>query len=344
MTTVTALAPASAAGRSATCPCRCSSASWSCTSSCRSGGSSSTAPRTPPACSAAATRCGSPTASTTSATCCQLFTYDGGIYGRWILNSALYALAGGVGATILAVLAGYGFAKYRFAGRRFGFALVLGALMVPATALVIPTFVMFAGLGLTNTIWAVILPSLLNPFGVYLMHVYARDAVPDEILDAARADGAGELRVFLQVALPLMRPAVVTVLLLSAVACWNNYFLPLAMLSDNRLFPVTVGLGLWQGIASANNAGTTPLWSLIILGALVSVIPLDHRVLHAAAALARRPRPRRPAVRRAGDARPGVARCGRAGPGPAVRAAAAATSPPTARARRRARARRTRAR
>jgi multiple sugar transport system permease protein len=70
-----------------------------------------------------------------------------------------------------------------------------------------------------------------------------------------------------------MRPAVVTVLLLSAVASWNNYFLPLAMLSDNRLFPVTVGLGLWQGIASANNAGSTSLWSLIIMGALVSVIP-----------------------------------------------------------------------
>lgn len=204
----------------------------------------------------------------------QLFTYDGGIYGRWILNSTLYALAGGIGATILAVMAGYGFAKYRFAGRRLGFSILLGALMVPATALVIPTFVMFSGLGLTNTVWAVILPSLLNPFGVYLIHVYARDAVPDEILDAARADGAGEVRTFFQVAFPLMRPAVVTVLLLSAVASWNNYFLPLAMLSDNRLFPVTVGLGVWQGLASANNAGSTSLWSLIILGALVSVIPL----------------------------------------------------------------------
>ncbi|MEU4678989.1 carbohydrate ABC transporter permease [Micromonospora sp. NPDC023737] len=204
----------------------------------------------------------------------QLFTYDGGIYLRWILNSTLYAIAGGIGATVLAVMAGYGFAKYRFAARRFSFAVVLGALMVPATALVIPTFIMFSRLGMTNTIWAVILPSLLNPFGVYLMHVYARDAVPDELLDAARVDGAGELRTFLQIALPMMRPAVVTVLLLSAVASWNNYFLPLAMLSDNRLFPVTVGLGLWQGIASANNAGSTSLWSLIILGSLVSVIPL----------------------------------------------------------------------
>ncbi|MEO3769220.1 carbohydrate ABC transporter permease [Micromonospora sp. B9E7] len=204
----------------------------------------------------------------------QLFTYDGGIYLRWILNSTLYAIAGGIGATILAVMAGYGFAKYRFAARRFSFAVVLGALMVPATALVIPTFIMFSRLGLTNTVWAVILPSLLNPFGVYLMHVYARDAVPDELLDAARVDGAGEVRTFVQIALPMMRPAVVTVLLLSAVASWNNYFLPLAMLSDNRLFPVTVGLGLWQGIASANNAGGTSLWSLIILGSLVSVIPL----------------------------------------------------------------------
>ena len=204
----------------------------------------------------------------------ELFTYSGGIYARWLLNSTLYAVVGGVGATALAVLAGYGFAKYRFAGRRFSFAVLLGAVMVPATALVIPTFIMFSRLGLTNTIWAVILPSLLNPFGVYLMHVYARDAVPDELLDAARVDGAGEARSFLQVALPLMRPAIVTVLLLSIVATWNNYFLPLAMLSDNDLYPVTVGIGQWQGIASANNAGGTSLWSIIIMGALVSVIPL----------------------------------------------------------------------
>lgn len=204
----------------------------------------------------------------------QLFTFQDGIYARWLVNSALYAVVGGVGATVLAATAGYGFAKYRFAGRRSAFAILLGSVMVPATALVIPTFIMFSQLGLTNTIWAVILPTLLNPFGVYLMHVYARDAVPDELIDAARVDGASELRIFLQVALPLLRPAIVTVLLLSVVSSWNNYFLPLAMLSDNRLFPVTVGIGLWQGIASANNAGSTSLWSIIILGSLVSVIPL----------------------------------------------------------------------
>ncbi|MBD8022715.1 carbohydrate ABC transporter permease [Microbacterium gallinarum] len=204
-----------------------------------------------------------------------LFTYDGGIYARWLGNSALYAIVGGVGATVLAVLAGYGFAKYRFVGRRLSFSILLGAVMVPITALVIPTFVLFAQAGLTNTIWAVILPTLLNPFGVYLMCVYARDAVPDELLDAARVDGAGEFRSFWVVALPLLRPAIVTVLLLSVVASWNNYFLPLVMLSNNRLFPVTVGIGLWQSTASTYGAaGGQSLWSIIVLGSLVSVIPL----------------------------------------------------------------------
>ena len=187
----------------------------------------------------------------------ELFTYNGGIYLRWIANSALYALTGGVGATLLSVLAGYGFAKFRFAGRRFAFSLLLGAVMVPLTALVIPTFIMLSQLGLTNTPWAVILPSLLSPFGVYLMTVYTKDAVPEELLDAARVDGAGELRTFVKVALPLMRPAIVTVLLLSIVATWNNYLLPLAMLSDSKLYPVTVGIGLWQSLASANNGGGT---------------------------------------------------------------------------------------
>jgi multiple sugar transport system permease protein len=203
-----------------------------------------------------------------------LFTFNGGIYARWLYNSALYALTGGIGATVLAVLAGYGFAKYRFKGRNLSFAILLGAVMVPLTALVIPTFIMLSTARLTNTIWAVILPSLLNPFGVYLMAVYTKSTVPDELLDAARVDGAGELRTFVRIALPLMRPAIVTVLLLSIVATWNNYFLPLAMLSSSKLFPVTVGIGLWQSLASANNSGGLSLWSMIVIGSLVSVIPL----------------------------------------------------------------------
>ncbi|TFC35995.1 carbohydrate ABC transporter permease [Cryobacterium sp. MDB1-18-2] len=203
----------------------------------------------------------------------QLFTYSNGLYWHWLGNSFLYALTGGIGATVISVLAGYGFAQYRFAGRTPFFALVLGSVMVPATALVIPMFVMFSATHLTNTMWAVILPSMLNPFGVYLMRVYTQDAIPDEMIDAARMDGAGELRIFFRVALPLLRPALVTVLLLSVVGTWNNYFLPLVMFSNPNLFPVTVGLGALQTQAGVNTGGQS-LWTIVIVGALVSVIPL----------------------------------------------------------------------
>jgi multiple sugar transport system permease protein len=204
----------------------------------------------------------------------ELFRFDGGEYTRWFENSMLYAFAGGIGATVVAVLAGYGFAKYNFRGRNVMFALLLGSVMVPLTALVIPTFVLFSDLNLTDTRWAVILPSLLSPFGVYLMRVYAGAAISDELLDAARVDGAGEYRIFYKIALPLMRPAIVTVLLLSIVGTWNNFFLPLTMLSSSKLFPLTVGIGLWEQLASSNNGGGQSLWSLVIAGALLSIIPL----------------------------------------------------------------------
>ena len=203
----------------------------------------------------------------------ELFSQSSGIYWQWLGNSLLYAAVGGWGATVLAVLAGYGFAKYAFRGRTVAFALLLGSVMVPVTALVLPTFVLFSAVGLSNTIWAVILPSLLTPFGVYLMRVYAQDAIPDELLDAARIDGAGEARIFFTVALPLLKPAVATVLLLSLVSTWNNYFLPLAVLSDPKLFPITVGLGQWLQLSAASGAGQQ-LWNLIVTGALVSIIPL----------------------------------------------------------------------
>ena len=203
----------------------------------------------------------------------QLATYNNGIYVRWLGNSFLYAFAGGIGATILAVLAGYAFAKYRFRGRTVTFLILLASVMVPATALVIPTYVLFNNMGLTNTVWAVILPTLLSPFGVYLMRVYIQDAIPDELLDAARVDGSGELRTFATIALPLMRPAVVTVLLLSVVGGWNNYFLPLAMISDPTLLPVTVGLNAWQ-VQSNSATANSLIWNLVTSGSLISVIPL----------------------------------------------------------------------
>ncbi|MBA8815134.1 multiple sugar transport system permease protein [Microbacterium halimionae] len=202
-----------------------------------------------------------------------LFEHQGGIYWRWLGNSFLYAFAGGVGATIVAVLAGYGFAKYSFKGRGFVFGMILGSVMVPLTALVIPTFMLLSQYGLINTPWAVILPSLLNPFGVYLMRVYAQDAIPDELMEAARIDGAGEWRTFRTIVVPLLRPAIVTVLLLAVVTTWNNFFLPLAVLTDPNLLPVTVGLNRWLALSNAG-AGGEQVWNLITSGAFISVVPL----------------------------------------------------------------------
>jgi multiple sugar transport system permease protein len=145
--------------------------------------------------------------------------------------------------------------------------------MVPGTALVLPTYLLMSKLGMVDTVWAVILPSLLNPFGVYLLRVYAADSVPDEMLEAARIDGAGELRVFTRVALPAMRPALVTVLLFSMVASWNNFFLPLVMLSDDHLMPLTVGLRTWYLSATIGNGGEA-LFNVIVVGALVAILPL----------------------------------------------------------------------
>ena len=153
-------------------------------------------------------------------------------------------------------------------------AVLLGSVMVPLTALVIPTFILFSNLHLTDTVWAVILPSLLNPFGVYLMQVYT--AVRGARRAARRGPGGrrGGDQDLLPGRAPAASPAVVTVLLLSIVGTWNNFFLPLAMLANTKLFPITVGLGLWQGQASGNNSGGANLWGIIIIGSLVSVIPL----------------------------------------------------------------------
>jgi multiple sugar transport system permease protein len=202
-----------------------------------------------------------------------LFEHQGGIYWRWLGNSFLYAFVGGIGATVVAVLAGYGFAKYRFRGRGALFGMILGSVMVPLTALVIPTFMLLSQYGLVNTVWAVLLPSLLNPFGVYLMRVYTQDAVPDELLEAARIDGAGEWRTFTTIVVPLLRPAIVTVLLLSIVGTWNNFFLPLAVLTNPDLLPVTVGLNRWLALSNAG-AGGEQVWNLITSGAFISVLPL----------------------------------------------------------------------
>ncbi|WP_411699525.1 carbohydrate ABC transporter permease [Conyzicola sp.] len=199
-------------------------------------------------------------------------TYDDGVFVRWFLNTLLYVVVGAGGATFLATLGGYGLAKFNFPGKKGVFAVVIGAVAIPGTALAVPTFLMFSQLGLTNTPWAIILPSLISPFGLYLIWTYALDAVPTEVLEAARMDGAGEFRTFFTISLKLLAPGLVTVLLFTVVATWNNYFLPLIMLSEPTWYPLTVGLNQWN--AQATTVGGDPIYNLVITGSLLTIIPI----------------------------------------------------------------------
>lgn len=204
----------------------------------------------------------------------QTLSYGNGEYLRWLGNTLLYSVTSAVGAACLATFSGYGFAKYAFRGRGPLLAAVLGTIMVPSTALAIPTYLLFSKAGLVDTPWAVILPSLVSPFGFFLMWVYARDAVHDSLLDAARIDGAGELAIFFRVALRSLVPGFVTVVLFTLVATWNNYFLPLIMLSDPRYFPITVGLSAWESQTAGGGGSNSALISMVVTGSMLSVIPL----------------------------------------------------------------------
>ena len=199
-----------------------------------------------------------------------LMAYRDGVYLKWMLNSALYAGGGALVGTIIAGMCGYALAKYNFPGRELIFNVVLGGVLVPATALALPLFLIFSQISLTNTFWSVFLPSLVSPFGVYLARIYASASVPDELIEAARLDGAGELRTFFTVSVRMMVPALVTVFLFQFVAIWNNFFLPLIMLRDETLFPVTLGLYAWN--SQVNQIPV--LRDYVLIGALLSIIPL----------------------------------------------------------------------
>jgi multiple sugar transport system permease protein len=202
-----------------------------------------------------------------------VFKQDNGVYWDWLRNTIMYSVVSAVGAALLAASAGYGFAKFAFRGKNLMFWFVLGSVMVPTTALAIPTYLMFSKLGFTNNPLAVILPSLVSPFGIYLMRIYAEAAVPSELIEAARIDGAGELLIFRKIAFRLLTPGFVTVLLFTFVATWNNYFLPLVMLSEPKWYPLTVGLQQWNSQATAGG-GATSAFNIVIAGSLISIIPL----------------------------------------------------------------------
>ncbi len=193
-----------------------------------------------------------------------------GIFWRWMFNSLIYSGLGSVLMTLISVISGYALAMYRFRGRTVILAAALGSMLVPQTVLAQPTYVLLVQMGLNNTMLGVLLPTLVYPFGVMLGYIYARTSVPMELLEAARLDGASEWRVFWSIAFKLLSPGAVTILLFAFIGSWNNFMLPLLVISDARLQPVTVGLSGWSQAAI-----TIPgLQTLVIVGSLISILPI----------------------------------------------------------------------
>ncbi|MFF2317921.1 carbohydrate ABC transporter permease [Arthrobacter sp. NPDC058097] len=199
-----------------------------------------------------------------------VLTFDNGIYLRWVLNSVIYSAVSAVFATLFSLMAGYCLAKFQFRGRERIFDVILAGVMIPGTALALPLFLLMTQFGLVNTYWSVLLPSLVSPFGVYLGRIYAKAAIPDTLLEAARLDGAGEFRTFFTLGLRLMAPVAVTIFLFQFVGSWNNFFLPLIMLSDRDLYPIILGLSQWRSVADR----VPEMYQLTIGGSFISIVPI----------------------------------------------------------------------
>ncbi|WP_432574354.1 carbohydrate ABC transporter permease [Kineococcus sp. SYSU DK005] len=199
-----------------------------------------------------------------------LSAHRDGVFWRWMLNTALYAGVGALASTLVSAMAGFGLAKYSFPGKGAVFNVLLAGVLVPGVVLAVPQYLLLAKADLTNTYWSVLLPSVISPYGIYLARIFAAAAVPDDVVEAARVDGAGDARLFARIALPMMRTGLVTVFLFQFVAIWNNFMLPYIMLGDDKLFPVTVGL---NGLLN-QGASQPAMYTSVVTGALLSILPL----------------------------------------------------------------------
>lgn len=189
-------------------------------------------------------------------------------FWRWVGNSFLYSGVSAAVGTVVAVMAGYATSKFRFRGKGVAIGVIMGAMLMPAALLTIPQYAIFNAMHLDNTMLAVIVPCCVSPFGFFLGRVYAQSSVPDELLEAARIDGASETRIFFTIVLRLLAPAMVTIFLFMFVATWNNFLLPLMMLSSESLYPVTLGLYGMVSLATFNDRGA------LMMGSLLGVLPV----------------------------------------------------------------------
>lgn len=196
-----------------------------------------------------------------------IFSYENGIFFKWMGNSFLYAIVGAFLAIFIACLVGYAFRRYDFYGKRIVFILILGFSMVPVYATTLPLFMFFKDLALINTRLAILLPSFVNVFSVYLMVSYWNQ-IPDEVFSAAEIDGASDWLIFYKIGLPNIIPGFITLFLLHFVTIWNNFFLPLVLLNTRTKMPLILG------ITTITDSQGHPVYNLTLTASLFTILPL----------------------------------------------------------------------
>ena len=184
---------------------------------------------------------------------------------RFYFNSAFVATLSTLGQLLFCSLAGWGFAKYNFWGRDILFTVVLSVSMVPFIVLVIPLFIVVRDIGWLDSYAGLIAPSLVTPFGIFLMRQFITD-LPNELIDVARIDGSSEAGIYVRIVLPLIKPATATLSIIAFLASWDSFLWPLVIITSTELYPLTLGLGKFQGEHYT-------IWNELMAVALVSVLP-----------------------------------------------------------------------
>lgn len=185
---------------------------------------------------------------------------------RWLVNTVFMAVAAMILTCITATMAGYALAKKRFRGRALLFSLIVCAMALPKQVVLIPLIREISALGLFDTIWAVILPTVGWPFGVFLMKQFS-EGIPGEMLEAARIDGASELRTFTSVVIPMVKPGIGALAIFTFINSWNDYFLQLIMLSSTNNLTISLGIATMQAENSTD-------YGLIMAGATLAAVPI----------------------------------------------------------------------
>ncbi len=198
-------------------------------------------------------------------------------FGRYLVNTVIVVLVGFIGMFLMAA-AGYGFAKFRFRGRNALFLLVLTTLMIPVQVTLIPTYLILNAVGLTNTVVGIAMPTLVSAFGIFLFRQFM-ETIPTDLLEAARLDGAGEFRIFRSIVLPMSRPILAVMTVLTFIAGWNSFIWPLVIAGEQDNYTLSVGLALLNQQVSINPPLQMAGASLMVIPTIIVFILLQKYVV-----------------------------------------------------------------